>query len=315
MSEGSRQRAEIPAEVIEEIDQLLAVKGRPYLRLSAGEMKGTDCFQWSERESMPEILNSISSELAKWMAASQEKMSGNPFSGSDPMQRMREHIAKHAPHILEEYDLFVDRLEQANRSLLNPTGEERPSLPEEIKATAERIAAQASSEWDGGQFDLEAYLQRAQELWQREPPEVQAVQKRYQEELVEYQTRLQEVGQSGEDRLAAVRAHLHGRPFTAYGDVIVAPTDNQYDVLRIEETNGANYGLQTEDLIRWLRGIEERYGLQILDAGFDFVRFELGEVPAGEDALELMADLLQLCPDLEGEDDPLGEGVVQLWWD
>ena len=307
--------SQIQPELISEIDALLGLKGRPYLRFANGDFERTDCYQWSDAESAMEIMRSTSHELGEVMAGSQEMMVRNPFLSSDPIKKIRKYIARNAPHLLEEYDLLVARLEEAEHRILYPTGKEPPSLPEEIRETAERIADLASSEIEGEQFDLDAYFKRAQELWEMEPDEVQAEQKQFQEELEEYHNSLQEAQKIKENKLAAVRIQLQGKPFTAYGDVVVAPTDNQYDILRIEDTNGANYGLQTDDLIDALKMIDSRFGIDILNAGFDFMKFRLSKVPTGKEAEEFLHVLYELCPDLEGEGDPLGEDVIQLWWD
>jgi hypothetical protein len=305
----------LPSDLISEIDELLGLKGRPYLRLTGDKLERTEGYQWSEAESTLEIWRSISPELGEAMADSQEMMSKFPFSLTDPMSRMRKHIARKAPHLVEEYDHFVERLEEAEHRVLYPTGKEPPSLPEELKEPAERIADKASSGMKGDNFDLDAYMQRSLELWQLEPVEVQAIQRQYQEELIQYQDSLNEAQKIKQDRLAAVRAHIAGKPFKAYGDVVIAPTDDQYEILRIEQTNGANYGIQTEDIIRALESVDMHYGIDILNARFDFVKFKIAKLPSGEKAEELKEKLLKLCPDLEGEDELIADGVIELWWD
>jgi hypothetical protein len=305
----------LPSDLISEIDLLLGVKGKPYSRLVDGVAEQTKCYQWTEAESSIEIVSSLSPELAQVMADAQEKMLKSPSSFSDPMPRIRKHIAKKAPHLAKEYDEFVARLELAERRLLYPTGTEPPSIPEEIREIAERIADEASSLAHGNLFDLDVYLERSQELWQQQPVDVQAAQKRFQQAMDDYRNSFLEAENLKGDRLASVRSRLKGRPYTAYGDVVVAPTDDQYDILRVEQTNGANYGLQTEDIIDALKSTDQQFGVDILDAGFDFVRFSLATPPSDEELEQFNAGLLQLCPDLEGEENILVESVIQLWWD
>ena len=307
----------LPTDLISEIDLFLGVKGRPYCRLVDGTTEQTECYQWTEAESMTEILTSVTPELGRLMAESQEGMIAIilAISDSDSMRRMRKYITSKAPHITEEYDQLVTRLEEAERRLLHPTGREPPSVPEEIRDIAERIFADASSGLQGNQFYSEAYVQRLQELWQQESEEVQGAQKRFQQEMEEYQASLDEAEELRGDRLSAVRNLLKGKPYTAYGDVIVSPSNDQFDILRVELTNGANYGLQTEDIIDALKSIDNQFGVDILNAGFDFVKIRLSKPPSNEEALELIDRLLELCPDLEGEDEVSIEGIVQLWWD
>lgn len=317
MGGGNREErmSKLPADLFTEVDELLGIEGRPYLRLAGGEIVRTDCYRWSKAESTLEVVSSISPELSAIMSACQERMASDPDLHADPMGQIRAYIAGEAPHLLGEYDFLVANLEAATKRYAYPTEQEPPEIPAEIKEVAERIAAQASSGMGDGQFDIEAYVRRAQELWKQEPDELQEAQKRYEQEVQQYQESLLEAQELKKDRLAAVRAHLDGMPYTAYGDVIVAPTDDQYDLLRIEETNGANYGLQTEDLIDALTLVDARFGIDIVDAAFDFVRIRLRRVPTGQEAEALVDELLELCPDLEGEQDPLADGEVALWWD
>jgi hypothetical protein len=101
----------------------------------------------------------------------------------------------------------------------------------------------------------------------------------------------------------------------AYGDVVVAPAIDQFDILLIEQTNGANRGLLTEDIISSLEQLNDRYGLDIVNAGFDHVTFILKRIPTGDEAEDLGQSLLRLCPDLGEAPKDMAEGKVSLWWD
>lgn len=305
----------IPPELIGEIDALLSLRGRPYLRRAGDKLEPTDCYQWSTGRSGLEVLNSASPELRMAMAQAQSLMTHSHLAPSDPMKQMRKYISTNAPRLLQEYDQLIASLEEADRRLLNPSAIEPPPTPDAVRRAADRIAQRISSEMKGSRFDLDAYQRRAAELWQMEPDEVRAAQKDLQQEFVKYQRSLEEAQSIKENRLAAVRSLLEGQPYIAYGDVVVAPIEDQFDIPLIEGTNAANYGLQTHGIIEALRSIDEDFGVDVLDAGFDFVRFRLVRIPEGEEAKKLFKYLLGVCPDFEQDEDSLSDGIVNLWWD
>jgi hypothetical protein len=141
-------------------------------------------------------------------------------------------------------------------------------------------------------------------------------------ELEEMKPQLEQLGaapdraaKARQERLNDVRDLLKGTPFMAYGDVVVAPAIDQFDILLIEQTNGANRGLLTEDIISSLEQLNDRYGLDIVNAGFDHVTFILKRIPTGDEAEDLGQSLLRLCPDLGEAPKDMAEGKVSLWWD
>jgi hypothetical protein len=306
---------EVPAELIQEIDDLLGLKGRPYRRFADGRWQDTGCYQWTTAENLMEIASSISPELAQAMAEVQRQMAREASYVSKPMKRMRAYFLEHFPDLITEYDAYIVRLQEAEARLLNPSGIEPPTLPEELRVLAERISQQVNSEMSGSDFDLDLYQQRVQELWAEQPEDILAIQKQFQRRITDYEDTVRNASTRKRDRLQVVRSHIQHQPYSSYGNVIVAPTDNQYDILRIEETNAANYGLQTEDLIDALERIDQRFGLDVLNAGFDSVRFKLKEPPSGEEAAQFVKELYTLCPDLEAEQEPDVDSAIELWWD
>jgi hypothetical protein len=305
----------IPFELINEIDELLGVKGQPYRRFVDGNWEKTDCFLWSERENLMEIIESISPELREVMTLSKATLAQKVRFSSDYVNQMRKHITKEFPHLLEEYELYLTRSKTAEDRILYPSRREPPSLPEEIRETAERIADQVSAKINWNKFDMDEYIKLSQELWQLETNEEQEILRQFSEEFLAYQDSLQEAKRIKEDRLAAVRDHLQGKPYLAYGDVKVAPTDDQFDILRIEETNGGNYDLHTADIINSLKLIDKQFNIDILDAGFDFVKFRLNQIPTNKELEGFVNNLHKLCPDFEENEEELKHGTVYMWWD
>lgn len=52
----------------------------------------------------------------------------------------------------------------------------------------------------------------------------------------------------------------------SFESIVVAPTTDQFEILRIEQTAGTNYGLRTEDLIARLKLLDRLYGIDITGA-------------------------------------------------
>jgi hypothetical protein len=106
-------------------------------------------------------------------------------------------------------------------------------------------------------------------------------------------------------------------------EVAVGQSENKYDILCWAHTDGLSYDLFTEDLIRELKKIEEKYGeLEILLASYDSLELGLSRLP--EDYSEFIYDLCGFCPDLRAqmfhEEEDLIEYIrenrsVPLWWD
>lgn len=72
--------------------------------------------------------------------------------------------------------------------------------------------------------------------------------------------------------------------------------DEQFAKLRQMETNGANYALDTEDIIARLKAWQSLCSFRIVDAKHDTVVLEFDSLPADLDAF--VKDLSEFCPDL-----------------
>jgi hypothetical protein len=305
----------IPDDLLQEIDQLLGIEGRPYSIFSGEGQIDTDCYQWGLHKSAHELFNSVSRQLQEAMAEAQSAQIRMPISFSDSMSRMRKYIRRKHPKLLKEYDDLVKDLEETDQRLYNPSGLKRPSIPADLIKTTDKIEKRLKAEFGSvNNFDLERYFKRIRELWDEEPEEVRERMETFQSEVQAYIEAEEEFWSQKHDRLAQVRSILQGRPFFAYGNVIVAPVEDPFEILELERTNGANYGHSTDAIITELRKINKEHGIDILDAGFDFVVFRLLNVPEGEDAESLGQQLLDLCPDLSEAPSDLSE-KIELWWD
>lgn len=135
--------------------------------------------------------------------------------------------------------------------------------------------------------------------------------------------------------LANVRELLAGETVIAYkgdmewgwGDrlssrqIVVAATNDQFDILRIERTEAVNAHLDTAELIYELQRIDEKYGIDILGAGGGAVEFVLQRALQAEEAQEFRRWLLwlDLAPDLVPHGEELSSEFlarpIGLWWD
>ncbi|MCL6457858.1 MAG: DUF4253 domain-containing protein, partial [Gorillibacterium sp.] len=80
-------------------------------------------------------------------------------------------------------------------------------------------------------------------------------------------------------------------------EVVIGKSESSFDILRLAQTDAAQYDLSTEDLIAKLRDLDLRYGIRIYAAESDSIGFELQSVP--EDLPALAAELHVFCPSAE----------------
>jgi hypothetical protein len=97
--------------------------------------------------------------------------------------------------------------------------------------------------------------------------------------------------------------------------IVIAPVTDQFEVLRLEAIAAANYGLDTEAIVKKLKDLDQKHGIDIIGASYGVVEFLLKKTPEGEDAQELGEWLLDFCPDLYEAPTEFPEGRIALWWD
>ena len=105
-------------------------------------------------------------------------------------------------------------------------------------------------------------------------------------------------------------------------EVIVAPGDDRYDLIRWVGTHGPNYDLDTEGIVRAVEALHAKHPLDILHCESDQITVRFLNDPG--DWRPLADYLSELCPDLilQGFDDEgelaeflAEEREVTLWWD
>jgi hypothetical protein len=104
---------------------------------------------------------------------------------------------------------------------------------------------------------------------------------------------------------------------------LLFPTKDKYAVLKACQTNGANYGLSTDDVIDWLRDMEKTNPFDLSGCGFDFVSGVF--LKPVRKPNELAERMVEFCPDvIDDEYIEDAAGVAEalrenqdfyFWWD
>lgn len=106
----------------------------------------------------------------------------------------------------------------------------------------------------------------------------------------------------------------------------VVKTDNQFQLLKILDTNGENYDVSNEDVIGKLTEWHKRFPFTVIGANFDWVDLAFIKMPTGIELAELAQEIMELCPDAV-EDADSAEDIqdliidlkdtkrLLLWWD
>ena len=132
--------------------------------------------------------------------------------------------------------------------------------------------------------------------------------------------------------LSALRRRLAARGYqvflvdenesTGTATIGVLRSADQYDILRVMQTKGAEYDVKNEDVIAKLKSWGNRSAFRISGAGYDWVEIEFLKLPA--DVKTFAQEAGDFCPN--AADDEAGglEGLVRelrrtrrlsLWWD
>ncbi len=103
---------------------------------------------------------------------------------------------------------------------------------------------------------------------------------------------------------------------------ILGGITDPYDIMKLAETNGANYDIQATDIIEQYKKWDTEFGILPFGIGFDFCECEI--INKDIDYKKLAAAIYQFCPDvvdqgtetLEALEEELKRtGSIFLWWD
>ncbi len=213
---------------------------------------------------------------------------------------------------------------------LPPFDLEFPKPSQLLTDGLEKTSRQISDEnlyTKSGYLKVDKYSSRFKEAFeQHASPELREELNTFTPTILEF-IRKQEVWQqTRKDTLKKVRKLLQNDPVTAYWlelewegnipeTIVVAPITDQFEILNIEQTNGANYGIFNEDITSWLKVLDAEFGIDIIGANFSGVDFVLKRIPKGKEAREFGKSLLKFCPDLYEAPRSFPKGKISLWWD
>lgn len=105
-------------------------------------------------------------------------------------------------------------------------------------------------------------------------------------------------------------------------EISVIKSKDQYDILRYSGTDGINYDILPDDIIKKLKLWEEKYPFQIEGADLDWISAKF--LNNDLDLSELSKEIYEFCPDVvdqgtgtikELENEMEHNGFLYLWWD
>lgn len=98
--------------------------------------------------------------------------------------------------------------------------------------------------------------------------------------------------------------------------IVVAPTTDQFDVLKIEMVAGPNRKIYTDKIIEELMRLDEQYGIDITGANEFSLELSLARTPTTQEMRELGQWLHEFCADIyfEPPSSLMNERIV-FWWD
>jgi len=105
-------------------------------------------------------------------------------------------------------------------------------------------------------------------------------------------------------------------------NVSVLRGTDQYEMLRVMQTNGWNYDISPETVIERVKLWDSRYGLDIYGAAFDWLEARFERAPA--DMMAFAREVYEFCPDVVDQGTETVEALanemartnsVYLWWD
>ncbi|NKE06542.1 DUF4253 domain-containing protein [Mesobacillus selenatarsenatis] len=106
--------------------------------------------------------------------------------------------------------------------------------------------------------------------------------------------------------------------------VAMIPGSDQFEILKIQQTNGDNYEISNRSVISKLKEYYRSYPFTIIDADYDWVEVEFEVLPNGKELKAFAREIAEFCPDLveqgTGSINDLMEEIkgtrkLSLWWD
>jgi hypothetical protein len=316
--------------LIQKLNQSLGITGAPHQLIGSDGFIETGCYQWVGGSALQDYENAKKAVPPSVVEALQRMNdSWYRFETGNFEKNVDKFIANEPAQVQADYALYQASVQRAWERY-NPTPPKiaRSVELEQASKLIEEITSHENFE-KRGNFDIKAFQSRVRELWRAEPAEIQAEVDAYGKQLLAYQEQAKQQAQREKLDLDQVRALLAGETAIAYragitweempsvehNTIVVAPTSDPWDALRIEGTQGNNFSISTEELIAILKELDAVYGVDVTGAAMDGVEFSFKRVPKGKEAREVGKRLYEICPDLGEPPVKFPKGRVSLWWD
>lgn len=100
--------------------------------------------------------------------------------------------------------------------------------------------------------------------------------------------------------------------------------NDQFEILKIQQTNGNNYDIGNKEVIAKLKKWNSRFPFDIIGAGFDWVEANFKVLPSDKEIKSFAKEIYDFCPDVveqgAGDIKSLIEEIknsrkLYLWWD
>lgn len=105
-------------------------------------------------------------------------------------------------------------------------------------------------------------------------------------------------------------------------EVGILKTTDEYEILRVQHTNGYNYDIEPEKIVSKLKEWDNRYQIEIIGAGLDW--FEARFLKTPDNMTSFAKEVYEFCPDVVDQgsetvaklaEEMSREKTIYCWWD
>jgi hypothetical protein len=106
--------------------------------------------------------------------------------------------------------------------------------------------------------------------------------------------------------------------------ICIIPGSDQFDIFKVQQTNGDNYDISNDKVISKLREWYRSYPFTIIGADYDWVEANFVIFPEGQELTALAREIYKFCPDIVEQGSGSVKGLIEemketrklsLWWD
>ncbi|MET3698990.1 uncharacterized protein DUF4253 [Bacillus oleivorans] len=137
--------------------------------------------------------------------------------------------------------------------------------------------------------------------------------------VVDLQSRLKQMGY-----LVFICERDFGNERKSMCKVGIIKGHDQFEILKVQQTNGDNYDISNEDVSAKLREWNDRYPFNMIGADYDWVEAIFSELPADQQMKSFAQEIYEFCPDVVDQGTETIEALIEemrrtnklfLWWD